>query len=115
MNVVTADIALAGPPPLAIDAALTTEWLVAFLREEFARRRFATAIVGVSGGVDSAVTAFLAARALGKDNVIAVRMPYRTSSPQSLEHAELVIDQLGLQTRTVDISGAVDAYLANEP
>jgi len=104
-----------GPPPLEIDVALTTQWLVQFLREEFARRNFSTAVVGMSGGVDSAVTGFLAARALGADNVIAVRMPYRTSSAQSLEHAQLVIDQLGLRARTIDISSAVDAYFAHEP
>lgn len=103
------------PPPLALDCELTTEWLVAFLRAEFQRRGFEKAIVGMSGGVDSAVTGFLCARALGAENTIAVRMPYRTSSPQSLEHAKLVTDALGVTERTVDISASVDGYFANEP
>ena len=55
--------------------------------------------------------AFLAVEALGKENVIGVRMPYKTSSPESLEHAQLVIDQLGIQSRTIDITPAVDGYL----
>ena len=100
------------PASLNIDAALTAQWLVAFLKDEFARRGFEKAVVGLSGGVDSAVVAALAARALGAANVIAVRMPYRTSSADSLEHAQLVIDQLGIQSQTVDISAAVDGYLA---
>ena len=103
------------PPPLALDCELVTEWLVAFLRAEFTRRGFTKAVVGMSGGVDSAVTGFLCARAFGAENTIAVRMPYRTSSPQSLEHAKLVIDSLGVAERTIDISAAVDGYLANEP
>ena len=104
-----------GPPPLAIDAALTETWLVGFLREEMTHRGFGRAVVGVSGGVDSAVTAFLAARALGKENVVGIRLPYRTSSAESLDHAQLVIDALGIESRTIDISDAVDGYLANEP
>jgi NAD+ synthetase len=104
-----------GPPPVAIDASLAAGWLVSFLAEEFERRGFDKAIVGLSGGVDSAVTAFLSAQALGPENVIAVRMPYRTSSPESLAHAQMVIDQLGIESRTIDISPAVDGYLANEP
>jgi NAD+ synthase (glutamine-hydrolysing) len=104
-----------GPPPVAIDAQLAAGWLVSFLEEEFERRGFEKAVVGLSGGVDSAVTTFLCAQALGPDNVIAVRMPYRTSNPESLAHAQLVIDKLGIESRTIDISPAVDGYLANEP
>jgi NAD+ synthetase len=65
-------------------------------------------VIGLSGGVDSSLVAFLAAEALGPANVIGVRMPYRTSSPESLAHAQLVIDQLGIPAQTVDISPAVD-------
>jgi NAD+ synthase (glutamine-hydrolysing) len=102
----------AEPDPLTIDAELTRKWLVSFLKDEVVRRRgFKRGLVGLSGGVDSALTAFLAAEALGPENVIGVRMPYRTSSPDSLEHAQLVIDKLGIQSLTIDISGAVDGYL----
>lgn len=103
------------PTPLAIDGALTTEWLVQFIRDEMERRNFHGAVIGVSGGVDSAVTAYLAAKALGPKNVIGVRMPYKTSSKDSLDHAQLVIDALGIESRTVDISAAVDGYLSHEP
>jgi NAD+ synthetase len=98
--------------PMDIDPELTGQWLVSFLRDEVVRRRgFTRGIVGLSGGVDSAVTAFLAARALGAENVIGVWMPYRTSSAESLEHAELVAQSLGIELVTIDISAAVDAYL----
>ncbi|MHB0948137.1 MAG: NAD+ synthase [Gemmatimonadaceae bacterium] len=107
--------ATAAPAPLTIDGALTEQWLVQFIRDELSQRRFGKAIVGVSGGVDSAVTAYLAARAIGAENVIGVRMPYRTSSPDSLDHAQLVIDALGIQSLTVDITPAVDGYLASDP
>ena len=103
------------PASLSIEPVLTERWLVQFIRDEMARRGFTKAVVGLSGGVDSAVTACLATRALGKQNVIAVRMPYRASSPDSLAHAQLVIDQLGIESRTVDISAAVDGYLTQEP
>ena len=99
--------------PLSIDPDLARRWLVSFLKDEVVRRRgFAKGIVGLSGGVDSSLTAFLAVEALGKENVIAVRMPYKTSSPESLEHAQLVIDRLGIEALTIDISAAVDGYLS---
>jgi len=98
--------------PLALDPELARRWLVSFLKDEVVKRRgFTKGIVGLSGGVDSSLTAFLAAEALGRENVIGVRIPYRTSSPESLEHAQLVIDKLGIPSVTVDISETVDAYL----
>ncbi len=99
--------------PLAIDPELARHWLVSFLKDEVVvRRGFKKGIVGLSGGVDSSLTAFLAAEALGRDNVIGLRMPYRSSSPESMEHAQLVIDKLGIEPVTVDISAAVDGYFA---
>ncbi len=98
---------------LEIDAPLAKRWLVEFLRDELTRRRgFEKAVIGLSGGVDSALVAYLAAEALGPDNVTAIRMPYRTSSAESLDHAQLVIDALGIESRTVDISAAVDGTVA---
>jgi NAD+ synthetase len=98
---------------LAIDPLLTRRWLVEFLRDEVGRRRgFSRAVVGLSGGLDSAVVAWLAAEALGAENVIGVRMPYRTSSADSLEHAHLVTAALGIEERTIDISAAVDGFAA---
>src|SRR5947209_5265936 len=99
--------------PLAIDPDLARRWLTSFLKDEVVRRRgFAKGIVGLSGGVDSSLTAFLAVEALGKENVIGVRMPYRTSSPESLDHALLVTQTLGIQSVTIDITAAVDGYLS---
>lgn len=98
--------------PLAVDGALLERWLVEFLRDELTRRRdFANGVVGLSGGVDSAVTAYLAAQALGPEHVTALMMPYRTSNPESLAHAKLVVDRLGIRSRVVDITPAVDGYL----
>ncbi|HET7632414.1 MAG TPA: NAD+ synthase [Gemmatimonadaceae bacterium] len=112
LEVVNGDAADRPPVPLEIDPALTADWLAAFLRDELAQRGYKKAVVGISGGVDSAVTAFLAARAIGAANVIGVRMPYRTSSPQSSADGQCVIEALGIEGRTVDISAAVDGYLS---
>jgi NAD+ synthase len=101
---------------LRIDPALTERWLVAFLRDEMVERRGITrAVLGLSGGIDSAVVAYLCARALGPDNVYAIRMPYRTSSPDSLADAQAVVDALGINIETIDISAAVDGYLQFSP
>lgn len=103
-------------PSLAIDPALTTRWLEAFLVDEMRfRRGLGRAIIGLSGGIDSALVAYLCARALGPENVYAVRMPYRSSSPASLSDAQRVIDALGIHAETIEISDAVDGYLKHAP
>jgi NAD+ synthetase len=103
-------------PSLKINPELTARWLEAFLRDEMlVRRGIGKAIIGLSGGIDSALVAYLCARALGPENVYAIRMPYRTSSPSSLSDAQRVIDALGIHAETIDISDAVDGYLRHAP
>src|SRR5271166_5573549 len=90
--------------PLQINAELLANWLVAFLRDECTRRRgVSKAVLGLSGGVDSAVVAHLCTRAFGPENEFAYRMPYKLSSSESLDHAQLVADGLGITPRTVPI------------
>jgi NAD+ synthetase len=102
--------------PLAIDPELTRRWLVEFLRDEVVRRRgFSRAVLALSGGVDSAVVAYLAAEALGAENVTALRLPYQLSSPDSLAHAALVIERLGVREETIAITAAVDGLLSALP
>ncbi len=98
--------------PLRINAPLVADWLVRFLKDEMVRRRgIERAVLGLSGGVDSAVVAYLAARALGPENVYAFRMPYKISSQQSIDHANLVVQDLGIQARTIEITDMVDGYV----
>lgn len=102
--------------PLEINATLVVDWLVKFLRTECAvQRKMTKAVVGLSGGVDSAVTAHLCARAFGPENVTAVRMPYKLSSQESLDHAQLVIDQLRIPSTTIDITDMADGYCRLDP
>lgn len=91
------------------------EILLNFIRSEVRKFGFEKVVVGLSGGVDSAVSCTLAVRALGKDNVLAVMMPYKTSSPDSLSDAKLLIEQLGIAAEQVDITPMVDAFLATRP
>jgi NAD+ synthase len=96
---------------LSLNYAIVGPLLTGFLRDETRQAGFERCAVGLSGGIDSAVTASLAAAALGKENVLAVMMPYRTSSPESLGDARLMIDHLGVRSETVDISPMVDGYV----
>jgi NAD+ synthase (glutamine-hydrolysing) len=100
---------------LEVDAKLLERALIAFLRDEIqGRRGFTDVVIGVSGGVDSAVSLNLAVRALGAEHVHAFLLPYATSSPESREHALEVLEKAGVEGRTIDITAGVDAYIGNE-
>lgn len=96
---------------LGINAELVVRWLVRFLRDEVSRRRSVErVVVGLSGGIDSAVTTYLCAQAFGPENTHVFRLPYKLSSQASLDHAELVANHLGTPMRTIDITQMVDGY-----
>ena len=100
---------------LSLDAATTIRILHRFLIREVGRTGLNHVVLGLSGGIDSALVAALAAGALGPDRVHAVCMPYRSSSPESLDDAMAVIEMLGIHHETVDISPAVDGFTAVSP
>ena len=100
---------------LEINPDLARSILCGFIRSELNRAGFTKAVVGVSGGIDSAMSCFLAAEALGSENVLAIRMPYKTSSQDSLDHAQLVIDATGVQSDTIPITDMADGLIAKFP
>ena len=100
---------------LAIDCEFTAKILTAFIREELAKFGFTKAILGLSGGLDSSVCAFLAARALGPRNVLGLMMPYGPSFGGDLEDARLAARVLKIRSDEIDIAPMVDAYFARHP
>ena len=88
--------------------------LVEFLRESFKKAGFSKAVLGLSGGIDSALVAYLLRDALGKENVLAIMMPYKSSNPDSLNHAKLVVEDLKINAKTIEITDMIDAYFKNE-
>ena len=100
---------------LHLNYVLTEEILLAFIRNEISKFGFETAVLGLSGGIDSAVVCELAAKALGPDNVLAVLMPYRTSSSESVEHARMMVERTGVLCEEVEISDVVDTFFEKEP
>jgi NAD+ synthase len=102
-------------PDLSVNPAVARKILADFIRSEIQRAGFERAVIGLSGGLDSAVSLVLAVEALGAGNVLAVRLPYRESSPDSLTHAQQLIDQFSVNSRTVEITSMADAFLEAEP
>jgi len=92
------------------DKQFIEEVLTYFIREEVQKAGFQRVVVGISGGVDSALTAFLAVKALGRENVIGLSMPYKTSSRSSVEDARLVAEKLQIEFHEIDITPQIDAY-----
>lgn len=99
------------PHELDIQPDLVEEILVRFLQSEAGKFGFSRCLMGLSGGIDSAVAAGLAVRAFGAENVLGVMMPYRSSDPASESDAREVAQSLGMPTRLVDISPMADGYL----
>lgn len=100
---------------LEIDTELTRKMLTGFIRDQIYKAGMKRAVIGLSGGIDSALSTYLSAEALGAENVLVVRMPYRTSSEASLTDAEAVIEDLGLPALTVPVTDMVEPLFDQFP
>jgi NAD+ synthase len=99
---------------LSVNTDLVSDLLGRFIKSEVSRAGFSHALVALSGGLDSSLVCYLAARALGPQNLLAVRLPYKNSSPDSLEHAALVIEDLGIPSVTISITDMADGLIDRE-
>jgi NAD+ synthase len=100
---------------LSINTDLAREILVGFVKSEITRVGMSRAVIGLSGGIDSALSCVLAVEALGAENVLAVRMPYKGSSKDSLDDAQSLIDQLGIPSKTIEITDMVEPLFKLNP
>lgn len=98
------------PDPLTLNLPLVQKILVGFLRNEVRRTGLQRVVFGLSGGIDSTLAAYIAAEALGPENVLGVRMPYSSSSSETMDHGQLVADRLGIHIKTLSITTQVDGY-----
>jgi NAD+ synthase len=106
---------VSSPTGLPLDSELAERVLVRFLREEAGRATFKRLVLGLSGGIDSAVSAYLAARAVGPENVVCIAMPWKGSNPESLEHGKLVAEAGGLALDVVDLTDSAEGLIAKIP
>ena len=102
------------PEELAIDTDVARRVIAGFIRGQLEQAGFERAVLGLSGGIDSALVAYLVAEAIGPDKLLAVLMPYRTSSPASRSDAEEVVRRLGCASELVEISAMVDGYFGSD-
>ena len=102
------------PPELEIDAGVARRVIAEFIRGQLRQAGFERAVLGLSGGIDSGLVAYLVAEAIGAERLLCVLMPYRTSSPESRSDAEEVVRRLGCASMLVDISPMVDGYFGRD-
>jgi len=100
---------------LTINTEAVRQILTGFIRSEISRAGFTRAVVNLSGGLDSSLACYLATEAMGAENVLALRLPYKSSAPESLDHAQLVIEALGVQSLTIPITDMADALIQHFP
>src|SRR4030066_801328 len=100
---------------LTINTEAVRQILSGFIHSEITRAGFGRAVVNLSGGLDSTLSCYLAAQALGAENVLALRLPYKSSAPDSLEPAQMVIEALGVQSLTLPITDMADALIQRFP
>ncbi len=102
-------------PELEINVKLVEKLLIGFIENVVTKTGFTRVVIGLSGGVDSALCAYLAKKALGRENVTGIIMPYRLSNPESVQHGRLIVKKTRIRSMTVDISEMVDAYFEKVP
>lgn len=100
---------------LTINSETVRQILTGFIRSEISRAGFTKAVVNLSGGLDSSLSCYLAAEAMGAENVLALCLPYKASAPESLEHAQMVIEALGVQSLNIPITDMADALIQRFP
>ena len=103
-----------GQANLKLNRGVVEKMLIQFIRDEVRNAGFSKGVVGVSGGVDSALVMLLTAKALGPENALAVLLPYRTSSPDSIDDAKSVVRLAAVRSETIDITPMVDAYIGRD-
>lgn len=97
---------------LSLNLPLVRRILVGFVRNEVLRTGMKRVVFGLSGGIDSSLAAYIAAEALGPENVLGVRMPYTSSSSETMNHGALVAQRLGIPMKTLSIAAQVDGYFS---
>lgn len=100
---------------LTINTDTARQILTGFIHSELTRAGFSKAVVNISGGLDSSLSCYLACEALGAENILALRLPYKTSAADANDHAQLVIDGLGIQSLTIPITEMADGLISQFP